>query len=56
MKISLNNEDYELEPFATEQELEDAVQIHSSQIFSDKCIYICIKKRITNKTNLMHML
>lgn len=51
MRISLNKTIYEPDSFSTEQELEDAVQKHAEDIFSDDCIYICIKKRVTNKNN-----
>jgi hypothetical protein len=51
MKISSDKGIYDLDQFSTEQELEDAVQKHSKDIFSDDCIYICIKKRVTNKNN-----
>ena len=51
MNIFTNNTEFELDQFKTEQELEDAVQEHSQQIFSDDCVYICIKKRVTNKNN-----
>ena len=51
MKISLNKTIYEPDSFSTEQELEDAVQKHAEDIFSNDCIYICIKKRVTNKNN-----
>lgn len=51
MKISSDKGIYEPDQFSTEQELEDAVQKHSKDIFSDDCIYICIKKRVTNKNN-----
>lgn len=51
MKISLDKTIYEPASFSTEQELEDAVQKHAEDIFSNDCIYICIKKRVTNKNN-----
>jgi hypothetical protein len=51
MKISFEKTIYELDQFSTEQELEDAVQKHAEDIFSNDCIYICIKKRVTNKNN-----
>ncbi len=51
MRISLNKTIYEPDSFSTEQELEDAVQKHAEDIFSNDCIYICIKKRVTNKNN-----
>lgn len=51
MKISLDKTIYEPDSFSTEQELEDAVQKHAEDIFSNDCIYICIKKRVTNKNN-----
>lgn len=51
MKISLDRIIYEPDSFSTEQELEDAVQLHAKDIFSDECLYICIKKRVTNKNN-----
>lgn len=51
MKISSDKGIYEPDQFSTEQELEDAVQKHSKDIFSDDCIYICIKKRVTNRNN-----
>ena len=51
MKISSDKRIYEPDQFSTEQELEDAVQKHSKDIFSDDCIYICIKKRVTNRNN-----
>lgn len=51
MKISSDKTIYEPDSFSTEQELEDAVQKHSKDIFSDDCLYICIKKRVTNKNN-----
>ena len=51
MKISLDKTIYEPDSFSTEQELEDAVQKHAEDIFSNDCIYICIKRRVTNKNN-----
>lgn len=51
MKISINKSNYELAKFSSESELEDAVQEHAKEIFSEQCIYICIKKRVTNKNN-----
>ena len=51
MKISSDKIVYELDQFSTEQELEDAVQLHAENIFSNDCVYICIKKRVTNKNN-----
>ncbi len=51
MKISLDKTIYEPDSFSTEQELEDAVQKHAEDIFGNDCIYICIKRRVTNRNN-----
>lgn len=51
MKISIDKHIYEPDQFKSEQELEDAVQEHAEDIFGNDCVYICIKKRVTNKNN-----
>jgi hypothetical protein len=51
MKISIDKTIYEQDSFSSEQELEDAVQKHAEDIFSNDSVYVCIKKRVTNKNN-----
>jgi hypothetical protein len=51
MKISIDKTIYEQDSFSSEQELEEAVQKHAEDIFSNDSVYVCIKKRVTNKNN-----
>jgi hypothetical protein len=51
MKISIDKTIYEQDSFSSEQELEEAVQKHAEDIFSNDSVYACIKRRVTNKNN-----
>jgi len=51
MKLYANNTEYKPVSFGTEAELEKAVLKLSDQIFSKDCIYLEIKKRVSNNKN-----
>jgi hypothetical protein len=51
MKISIDKTIYEQDSFSSEQELEEAVQKHAEDIFSNDSVYVCIKRKVTNKNN-----